>query len=55
MKTVKDLIESKAKAFNVIEPGTMVIDALSVLNSVNLSYLIVMDEHEFKGIFSERD
>ncbi|HVM89942.1 MAG TPA: CBS domain-containing protein [Puia sp.] len=55
MKTVKDLIESKTKTFNVVESNTLVIDALSMLNSVNLSYLIVMDGHEFKGIFSERD
>lgn len=26
-----------------------------MLNSVNLSYLIVMDNNEYKGIFSERD
>ena len=33
----------------------MVFDALNLLDSVNLSYLIVMDGNEFKGIFSERD
>jgi len=32
-----------------------VFDALNMLNAVNLSYLIVMDGKEFKGIFSERD
>ncbi|MBS1915903.1 MAG: CBS domain-containing protein [Bacteroidetes bacterium] len=55
MRLVKDLLASKPKAFNFIQPDALVIDALNVLNSVNLSYLIVMDGEEYKGIFSERD
>lgn len=55
MKTVKDIFERKQKAFNFVEPGTIVYDALVQLNSVNLSYLIVMEGNEYKGIFSERD
>ncbi len=55
MKTVKDLIASKNRAFNFVDSQTLVIDALSLLNSVNLSYLVVMKGDEFKGIFSERD
>jgi CBS domain-containing protein len=55
MKSVKDIISSKSKAFNFIESKTLVIDALSLLNSVNLSYLVVMNGEEYKGIFSERD
>jgi predicted transcriptional regulator len=55
MKSVKDLISGKTKSFNFVESKTLVIDALSLLNSVNLSYLIVMDGEQFKGIFSERD
>jgi len=55
MRTVKDILESKVKTFNVVSPHTLVIDALSMLNSVNLSYLIVMDNNEYKGLFSERD
>jgi|SRR5579871_2034146 len=55
MRLVKDMLASKPKAFNIIQPNALVIDALNVLNSVNLSYLIVMDGDEYKGIFSERD
>jgi CBS domain-containing protein len=55
MRTVRDILDSKAKTFNIVSPHTLVIDALSMLNSVNLSYLIVMDNNEYKGIFSERD
>jgi predicted transcriptional regulator len=55
MRTVKDILESKAKTYNIVSPHTLVIDALSMLNSVNLSYLIVMENNQYKGIFSERD
>lgn len=55
MRTVKNILDSKAKIYNVVNPSTLVIDALSMLNSVNLSYLIVMEGDEYKGIFSERD
>ena len=55
MRTVKDIMESKAKPFNIIDPQAKVIDALNLLNSVNLSYLIVKKGEEYKGIFSERD
>jgi CBS domain-containing protein len=55
MRTVKNILESKQRPFNTIEPGALVIDALNMLNAVNLSYLIVMEDGGYKGIFSERD
>lgn len=55
MRTVKDILESKQKAFNIVSPHTLVIDALNLLNSVNLSYLVVMKDNNYKGISSERD
>jgi signal-transduction protein with cAMP-binding, CBS, and nucleotidyltransferase domain len=55
MRTVQNILESKAKPFNQVTPNTLVIDALNLLNSLNLSYLIVMDGDAYKGIFSERD
>jgi CBS domain-containing protein len=55
MKTVKDILQSKQKVFNTIPSDTLVYDALVQLNSVNLSYLVVIDGLEYKGIFSERD
>ena len=55
MRTVQDILNSKPKAFNTIQPDARVIDALGMLNAVNLSYLIVMDGGEYKGIFCERD
>lgn len=55
MRTVYDLLKSKPVIFNIIDPDTLVIDALQMLNSVNLSYLVVKKNDEFKGIFCERD
>jgi predicted transcriptional regulator len=55
MRTVKNILDSKAKSQNIVSPNVLVLDALSMLNSVNLSYLVVMDGDEYKGIFSERD
>lgn len=55
MLTVKQLLESKAQPFNQVASQTMVIDALKMLNTVNLSYLVVIDGPIYKGIFSERD
>ena len=55
MRLVKDILSSKQKSFNVIQSNALVIDAINLLNSVNLSYLIVQDGDQYKGIFSERD
>jgi len=55
MVSVKEILRKKKKTNNVIESTALVIDALKMLNSVDLSYLIVMDGDEFKGIFCERD
>lgn len=55
MRTVKDILNAKARPFNQIASDTLVIDALRMLNSINLSYLVVIDDDNYKGIFSERD
>ena len=55
MRSVSNILDSKPLPFNVIGPNEKVIDALQMMNSVNLSYLIVKDGDEFQGIFSERD
>ena len=55
MRTVSDIINSKPVAFNSIEPQALVIEALQLLNSVNLSYVIVLEDGEYRGVFSERD
>jgi CBS domain-containing protein len=55
MTTVDDIIRSKPRPENIIQPTALVIDALRLLDQVNLSYLIVMEGNTYKGLFSERD
>lgn len=55
MRTVQNILDAKAKPFNQVTPGTLVFDALNQLNTLNLSYLIVMEGDAYRGIFSERD
>jgi predicted transcriptional regulator len=55
MRTVANILQSKPPAFNIIDPNAKVIEALQLMNSVNLSYLVVMHNNIFDGIFSERD
>jgi CBS domain-containing protein len=55
MHTVENILRTKDKPTNIIEPTILVIEALQKLISVNLSYLIVIENDKFTGIFSERD
>lgn len=55
MIRVKEILEKKRKIKNTVAPTDLVIDALTLLSSVNLSYLVVMDDSGYKGIFCERD
>jgi predicted transcriptional regulator len=55
MRTVANILMSKAPAFNFVDPDAKVIEALHIMNSVNLSYLVVKKNDTFYGIFSERD
>lgn len=55
MLHVQKVLESKTKPFNTITPEALVIDALNQMNAVNLSYLVVMDDEKYMGVFSERD
>jgi signal-transduction protein with cAMP-binding, CBS, and nucleotidyltransferase domain len=55
MKTAQEIIWQKKASDNFISPDALVIDALDRLIKVDLSYLIVKDGDNVKGIFSERD
>lgn len=55
MRTVANILQNKPPAFNFISPAAKVIEALQLMNSVNLSYLVVKEDDTFCGIFSERD
>lgn len=55
MRTVANILQNKPPVFNFIVPNAKVIEALQLMNSVNLSYVVVMEGSNFSGIFSERD
>jgi predicted transcriptional regulator len=55
MRTVANILQNKPPVFNFIDPDAKVIEALQLMNSVNLSYLVVKHHNDFHGIFSERD
>ncbi|RYD86720.1 MAG: CBS domain-containing protein [Sphingobacteriales bacterium] len=55
MRTVAQLLSAKAPVSNTVAPGALVLDALNLLNSLNLSYLVVMEGDNYRGLFSERD
>lgn len=55
MVTVAHILEAKPAMLNTVDADALVIDALAMLTAVNLSYLIVLDEDKYKGIFCERD
>lgn len=55
MRSVANILQNKPQAFNFIDQDAKVIEALNLMNSVNLSYLIVTRNNNFCGIFSERD
>ena len=55
MKTAADILKQKPHTFNFIEPGACVADAMNLLNIMNRSFLVVMHEDQYKGIFCEHD
>jgi len=55
MRTVSDMLQKKSPVFNQISPDAKVLQGLQLMASVNLSYLVVMKEEQFQGIFSERE
>ncbi|RYY63815.1 MAG: CBS domain-containing protein [Chitinophagaceae bacterium] len=55
MRTVAQLLTTKSPVFNQIGPNALVLEALNLLNSLNLSYLVVTEDGQYRGLFSERD
>lgn len=55
MRTVAHIIAAKPQPSNITAPDEKVIDALRLLSNVNLSYLVVMQNESYAGVFSERD
>lgn len=55
MSEAKTILEKKGPYFNGVASNIKVIEALSLMKAENLSYVIVKDGDDFKGIMTERD
>jgi len=55
MKTVRQILGPKGTTVHTVEPGTSVYDALARMAEVNVGALVVVDNGEVVGLFSERD
>lgn len=55
MSKIKDILQKKGPVFNVVSPDAKVVEALNIMKSENLSYVVVMDNENYLGIMSERD
>lgn len=55
MILVKDVIKKKSDAFNRVSPTTLVIEALHMMKALNVNYVAVLSNGEYRGIFCETD
>jgi CBS domain-containing protein len=55
MKTVSDLLKSRARELVTISPELSVLDAIKVLAQHDIGAAVVMSGDRMAGIFSERD
>jgi CBS domain-containing protein len=55
MKTVRELLQGKAKGLCTVTPDTPVFDALKVMAEKEIGALLVVENGRLSGILSERD
>ena len=55
MLSVRQMLSEKGSAVVSITPNTSVFDALKVMSEKNIGAVLVMEDEELIGIFSERD
>ena len=55
MLSVRQMLSEKGSAVVSITPNTSVFDALKIMNEKNIGVVLVMEDEELVGIFSERD
>ncbi len=55
MSKIKQILQKKGPHFNTVTPDTKIVDALTIMKSENLSYVVVMQDNQYLGIMSERD
>jgi len=55
MSKIQEILQKKGPNFNIVTPETKVVEALNIMKSENLSYVVVMQDSKYLGIMSERD
>ncbi len=56
MRTAKDILQQKGTQFNFVKFDKTVLEAIGLMKTGNISYLIVLDKNDkYIGVFSERD
>lgn len=56
MRTAKEILQQKGTQFNFINHEATALEAIGLMKTENISYLIVRDDNnKYLGIFSERD
>lgn len=55
MRTVSEMLKTKGPQFNFIAPARSVLEAINLMKTENVSYLIVREDGNYLGIISERD
>ncbi len=55
MVTVASILKSKGIVHDSIAANASVLDALVMMNSMNIDYLVVMENDHFQGVFCEHD
>ena len=55
MKTIRQLLQSKASGLSTIGPNATVLDALKLMAEKNIGALLVVENDKLVGIISERD
>lgn len=55
MSTVHQILSSKESQIISIAPTSMVYEALEIMNSKNISAILITENEVLKGIFTERD
>jgi len=55
MKSVKHILDNKPAVVHAVRPDASVLEALKIMMEKNISALLVTEEGQLKGIFTERD
>src|SRR5438105_10700515 len=55
MPTANDILGHKGFSVHVVKPSTTVFDAVERMNQLRVGAVVVMDEGQVKGMFTERD